>query len=325
MADKIFGLDFSDITTLDGSETISVLKAGALKDITMSNLFSSLSALAGVGTYSISRTVSSNNLTVALKTAGGSDFSSTNPFVFKIFDTLRTLTGALSVNVNAGTNTFNAGSTEIKTLDTDFFVYLGWRASNSSMFILVSRIPYATTYADFSSTATNEKYGAYSGSAPASTDPVVVIGRFNAANSGTASFNWSIPATSIVLNFPIYETRWLDWTPVFAGFSADPTSNVSRYRLINNTVNLNHRSNADGTSNSTGFTISLPFTAKTITNANWQTPCLVTDNSAAVATPGTISITSAATTASIAKDLASTGFTASGGKRIRGSELFYEI
>jgi len=176
----------------------------------------------------ISRTVASNNLTVAIKNFDGTDFSAGSPLVHKIGNTPRTLTGALSVTVAAGVSTFNAGSTELAAKEVDYFTYLGWRASDSSVFILISRIPYATTYADFHATATNEKYGAYSGAAPASTDPVTNIGRFNATNSGTASYNWSVPATSVVINYPIYETRTLNWTPsiTYAGGSTDPTSNT---------------------------------------------------------------------------------------------------
>lgn len=194
----------------------------------------------------ISRTVASNNLTVAIVDYDGNNFSSLNPLVYKIGDTPRTITGALSVTVNAGaasgTGTFNAGNTKFAAKEIDYFVYLGWRASDSSVFILVSRIPYATTYADFSSTASNEKYGAYSGTAPASTDAVVNIGRFNATNSGTGSYNWSVPATSIVINHPIFETRPLAYTPAWTSSGTQPAIGngtlVGTYILVQRKVDL---------------------------------------------------------------------------------------
>lgn len=205
----------------------------------------------------ITRTVVSNNLTVAVKNYDGNDFSAGGPLVHKIGDTPRSLSGALSVTVNAGTNTFNAGSTALAAKEVDFFTYLGWRASNTSMFILISRIPYATTYADFSTTATNEKYGAYSGGAPASTDPVINIGRFNATNSGTASYNWSVPATSVIVHHPIFETRLLSANAIATGFTGALSQNTLSYSLQDR--DLHYTIDVGGTSNDTTFTLQMVF------------------------------------------------------------------
>jgi len=61
------------------------------------------------------------------------------------------------------------------------------------------------------------------------------------------------------------------WTPTYTGFSADPTNGIYRYTLQGRkccmTVIIpagNH-----GTSNATTFTMTLPFTAATITNMRW--------------------------------------------------------
>lgn len=40
MANKVFGQDFTDTTSIDGAETISVLKSGALKDASLANIIS---------------------------------------------------------------------------------------------------------------------------------------------------------------------------------------------------------------------------------------------------------------------------------------------
>lgn len=40
MANKVFGQDFADITSPTGTETVSVLQSGALKDVTLANLLS---------------------------------------------------------------------------------------------------------------------------------------------------------------------------------------------------------------------------------------------------------------------------------------------
>ena len=176
------------------------------------------------------RTVSSNNLTVAIKAADGTDPSSTNPVYVMIGGTIRTITAALSVTVNAGAasgaGTFNLGAVEFATIEQDVFVYLGWKASSSAVFVGISRIPYGRVYSDFSATAANEKYIAVS-STPASTDEVENIGRFNITNSGTASYNWSVPATDVTINRRIEETRWLTWAPVYSASGSLTYTSVS--------------------------------------------------------------------------------------------------
>jgi hypothetical protein len=67
---------------------------------------------------------------------------------------------------------------------------------------------------DFSATTTNEKYIAgYSGFT--TTDEVEVIGRFAATLSAGAGYTWTVPTFTAanLIQRPIYETRWLDWTP----------------------------------------------------------------------------------------------------------------
>lgn len=259
----------------------------------------------------ISRTVASNNLTVAIKDQAGNNFSSTNPMVHKIGAAPRSLTGVLSVTVNAGTNSFNAGSAELKTKEIDYFVYLGWRASNTSMFVLISRIPYARTYADFSSTATAETYGAYSGAAPASTDEVVVVGRFNATNSGSASYNWSVPATSIVFNHPIFETRWLTYTSTLGGFSGTPTQ-TARYRLVGNSLLL--FLDISGTSNATSFTATSPLNMPSFSNIYIGGFRAVDNGAPITATVPACVLTASANTITFYKDWGATGWTNSGTK-----------
>lgn len=183
----------------------------------------------------IQTSVASNNLTAAIKGLNGSDPSATNPVYFRINNTIRTLTSALSVTLNAGTNYFNSGSTELATKEVDYFVYIFWKASDSSVVMGFSRLPSLFTYADASSTNTAFNYLAVS-AAPASTDQGIIIGRFNATLSATASFNWSIPATSIIIQRPIYETRWLTWQPVYTASGSmtftSVTTNAAMYRLF---------------------------------------------------------------------------------------------
>ena len=218
--------------------------------------------------YQISRSVISNNLIVALKNSSGNDASTDTPLRVNVGGEIRTLTGALSVTVNAGTNTFSAGSAALATKEIDYFVYLGYRASDTSLFLLISRIPYAKFYSDFNTTATHEKYAAYSGAAPASTDVVVNIGRFNATLSAGAGYTWSVPATSLVVNHQIFDTRVLDFTCTitYSGGTTDPTSNTvntAKYYIAGRDFRVHLRSSLiRGTGNRTIHTFTLPW-------ANW--------------------------------------------------------
>src|SRR5690606_25136716 len=87
--------------------------------------------------------VNSNNLTVAIKTLAGNDASTSDPIYIMINGVLRTLTTALSVTKNAGTNWFNAGSSELAAHEIDYFAYLAWDSSNAAVRIGFARIPYA--------------------------------------------------------------------------------------------------------------------------------------------------------------------------------------
>lgn len=155
--------------------------------------------------------VTSDNLTVALKTLAGTDPSASNPIHIRIGDTIRTITSALSVTKNAGTNWCNAGSSELATKEIDYFVYLGYNATDGVV-LGFSRIPYGALYSDFSATTTNEKYCAISTITNATASDVYTnIGRFAATLSAGAGYTWSVPTftPANLVNRPIYETRWL--------------------------------------------------------------------------------------------------------------------
>lgn len=98
---------------------------------------------------------------MALKTLAGNDPSSSDPINVRIGDTNYTVTAALNITVNAGTNWCNAGSLVLAGQEVDYFVYLGYNATDG-VTIGFSRIPYGRVYYDFSTTSTNEKYAAIS-------------------------------------------------------------------------------------------------------------------------------------------------------------------
>ena len=206
--------------------------------------------------------VASNNLTVAIKGMDGNDPSSSNPVYVKLNGAIRSITSALSVTKNAGTNWFNAGSTELATKEIDYFVYLGYNATDGTV-VGFSRIPYASSYDDFSATTTSEKYAAISTiTTAAATDYYSVVGRFAATLSAGAGYTWTVPTFTAknLIQRPIYETRQLTFTPSPTGFTGTPTVNVARYKIFGRSMYVS--TVFYGTSNAADCNITLPFAPK---------------------------------------------------------------
>jgi hypothetical protein len=157
-------------------------------------------------------------LTLTLQTKAGANPSVTDPVYVMIGGTIRSITAALSVAKADGTNWFNAGGAELATKEIDYFAYLGYNATDGVV-LGFSRIPFATLYSDFSTTTTDEKYCAISTITNAAAgDNYVNIGRFAATLSAGAGYTWTVPTftTGNLIQRPIYETRWLTWTPTLA-------------------------------------------------------------------------------------------------------------
>ena len=186
--------------------------------------------------------VASNNLTVSLKTLAGTDPSATDPVYVRIGDTVRTISAALSVAKADGTNWMNAGSAELATKEIDYFVYLGYNATDGVV-LGFSRYPGANQYSDFSATTTNEKYCAISTITNAdAADYYSVIGRFAATLSAGAGYTWSVPTytASNLIQRPIYETRKLTYAPTITAGSGSITSYTATgtYKVVANSVRL---------------------------------------------------------------------------------------
>jgi len=265
--------------------------------------------------------VAASDLTVAIKTLAGADPSASDPVYCRIGDTVRSITAALSVTKNDATNWFNSGSAELATKEVDYFVYLGYNATDGVV-IGFSRIPSAAQYSDFSVTTTNEKYCAISTiTTAASTDYYEVIGRFAATLSAGAGYTWSVPTFTAInlIQRPIYESRWLTWTPTFTGFSANPTAGVYRYKVSLTTVIAAFLEGSNGTSNAAGFTETLPFTAAGIGAGGYFR---VVNNSASADGGAVVAATSNSLTLLTA---GGSTFVSSGGKRIQEGHVTYEI
>lgn len=210
----------------------------------------------------ISVTVASNNLTVAIKTLAGADATAATPIYCRIGDTVRSITAALSVTKNAGTNWCNAGGAELAATEADYFAYLGYNATDGVV-VGFSRYPGASQYNDFSVTTTNEKYCAISTiTTAASTDYYQVIGRFAATLSAGAGYTWTVPTfTAINLKqYPIYETRYLTFIPQWTGNTTTTAgSGTFRYKIVGQRISVELGLTAFFTSNANTKTVTMPM------------------------------------------------------------------
>ncbi len=184
--------------------------------------------------------VASNNLTVAIKGMDGNDPSPTNPVFVRIDGVLRSITAALSVTKNAGTNWFNNGHADHATYERDYFVHLGYNATDGVV-IGFAQFP-GKTYSDFSTTSTNAKYCAISTITNASANDVYqVVGRFAATLSASASYNWSVPTFTAInlIQRPIYFSRWLFYSPTLSWSGTAPTGTPtkasSHFKVVDDT------------------------------------------------------------------------------------------
>ena len=120
---------------------------------------------------------------------------------------------------------------------------------------------------------------------------------------------------------PVGFPQWFNHTPTYTGFSADPSDDVFKFCIKGKTCFFYHNEETAGTSNATGFTISLPVTAAL---KAYGLLLLTQDNSSVLTTPGRWEVAIGATTATLYKDTATGAWTASGTKRAWLSG-FYEI
>jgi len=170
----------------------------------------------GATSYRIAVSVTSNNLTVALKNSAGDDPSVSAPVRVIIGDTVREITAALSVTANAGTNWCNSGSTALAARLVQYFTYLGYNATDG-VTLGFARVPWIRKYSEFSTTSTDETYAKISTITNAAAgDDYTVIGRFSATLSAGAGYTWSISGTGDPVHRPIYETDVLTWLPALS-------------------------------------------------------------------------------------------------------------
>jgi len=256
------------VVTMDQAE-IGVAKTSTLLSIynlfktTYDTVYAKYLGDADFYKYQITTSVAGGNLTVTLLNYLGATPSATAPVKIQNQDwTIRTITSSCSATIASNDYYhFNAGSTELATKEIDYCVYIGkfgWP--------LISRLYHYRLLSDgnlwWESAISNT--GWFSG-----TDTFVPIWRFNAIKASWTSGNWSIPATSVIINSPIYDTRWLDWLPTFSAWTAftnQPAvfNNGAKYKIEWDKILLKCRMRYNATSWGTGIVgATTPFSALT--------------------------------------------------------------
>lgn len=110
------------------------------------------------------------------------------------------------------------------------------------------------------------------------------------------------------------------WSPAFTGFSSDPSGITARYNTYDNLCWVHFFPATPGTSNGTGFTITLPFAAANTAIQYW--PIMVINNGAIQL--GRLATAANSNIATLSSAIAGTGWTASGNKSAFFT-LVYEI
>lgn len=155
------------------------------------------------------------------------------------------------------------------------------------------------------------------------TDTVVTLwagSSYTIANSAITNLYFSKSENPI--GFPYA----FPYTATLTGFSADPASPLYFGRMHGKWMCIDVRLNNAGTSNATTFTISLPVTAATVSNMNWQAGTYdQVNNSVNSTVPGLARISSAGTVVNLFLDISGTGWTAALDKRASFSNLCYPV
>lgn len=124
---------------------------------------------------------------------------------------------------------------------------------------------------------------------------------------------------------PVSFPDWFNYSPTLTGFSANPTNAIYKFKIDGRKVTVVVAQTTNGTSSTTGFTITAPVTARTVSNGSWgAATTIIVDNTALPTTPGLVWIQSASNSMVLYLNQSLAGWTASGGKRAYFT-LVYEI
>lgn len=191
--------------------------------------------------YQITTGIASSDLTVTLVKKDGTTFTSSNKGYIRIGNTLFDISSALSVTLdNADGDYFGWDTGKIQDNDAQLFVYL---ASNSgTLRIGLSSDPSKVTcganrfYSSAQQGSAGHTNGVWS-STVASSDPCRVIGRINVKQTDADA--WTSPTTAQTINYPIYHTDWLSWSPPLTTGADVSAIDISKYKYDNKTCHYN--------------------------------------------------------------------------------------
>ena len=132
----------------------------------------------------------------------------------------------------------------------------------------------------------------------------------------------TLPYYSHVEN-PLGFPSWFNYTPVYTGFSANPTSVMAMFNLTGKQCTIAFQTDNGGTSNSNLFRVSTPITAATFPNSGrvYGTSMSI-DNGTGVTTNGITIIDSGGNDVNLFKDCNEGVWTASGTKRAKFTIIY---
>lgn len=123
--------------------------------------------------------------------------------------------------------------------------------------------------------------------------------------------------------FPSY----FNWSPTLTGWSVNPTSGIYTFTIQHGWCTVNARQPNNGTSNTTGISLTAPVTCRTVTNGIWGGTCGIeaVDNGSTLTSPINCYILTATALIYVDKTIGGGTWTNSGNKRISFSNLRYPI
>lgn len=135
-------------------------------------------------------------------------------------------------------------------------------------------------------------------------------------------------ANGALLNLPLYNNResiYQFYEPIFQGFSVDPTPDQITYRITGNNVYWTYSPSSDGTSNSSDFIISLPFSVDGFPGLQVRKIIIAYDSGVALNTAYGVVGDVDDKVLSIYTAAEAIGFTSSGSKGIESTQLDFKI
>lgn len=209
-------------------------------------------------------------------------------------------TGASSAS-GARTNLGLVIGTDVEAHDADLTTIAGLSPSNDDVLqrksgAWTNRTP-AQLKTDLSLTKSDVGLGNVTNDAQLKSADLDTDGTL-AANSDTKIPSQKAVKTYVTTGLATKETSstWSTWTPTETGFSTAPSGGIYRYRTVGDEIELEIIEPNDGTSNASGFTISLPVTAATVSNTEWIGWANTRNNGAFVNNTSMAVIASAGTT-----------------------------